>query len=354
MSCAHFLLTAALAANPDLEKAKRLVDDLQYAEARAALDAAVKRQGNDRETVLRIYELQGIVYGTLNDPAKAGKAFQSLLILDPARKLSGDYPPRVMTPFYEARGRASDLGRLEVKALPAAVGNMRVGQLAVEIVSDPLKMVKKVKFHLKQDNGAWTELAGDLAGKTASVSLDAARVEWWADAIGDRDAVLAQVGSEAQPKVDTATAPVATAKTDTPVAAEPLTPPPPATEPAVTRREGPGMSGTRVAGIGLAAAGVVGIGVGAVFGVLSNGARSKIEHAETNSQGQVTGITQREAYQLDASVRTNATIANTLYGLGGALAATGVVLFIVGGSSSSSGSVSVAPAGTGVVVSGAW
>ncbi len=351
MVCAHFLLTAALAANADLEKATKLVADLQYTEARSALDAAIKRPGNDRDTMLRIYELQGIVYATLNDAAKAGKAFQAMLVLEPERKLAGDYPPRVMTPFYEARGRASELGRLELKQLPAAIGNGRVGQLAVEVTTDPLKMVKKVKFHVRPDGGAWAELAGDMSGKTASVSVDAARIEWWADALAERDAVVAQVGSEAQPKIDSA-APAAVAK-DTPKS-EPLTPAPAtAEEPVVTKSSGGGVSGGRIAGIGMMAGGVVVAGLGAVFGVMAKGQQSRIDNAATNAQGQVTGITQKEAYQLDASARTNALIANVMFGVGGALAAGGLVLTLVSGGSSSS-SVSVAPSGAGVAVSGTF
>ncbi|MBL8957179.1 MAG: hypothetical protein JNK82_40775, partial [Myxococcaceae bacterium] len=183
----------------------------------------MKRTGNDRDTMVRIYELQGIVFATLNDAAKASKAFQSMLVLEPERKLLGDYPPRVMTPFYEARGRASEMGRLEVKALPAAIGSGRVGQLAVEVTTDPLKMVKKVNFHVRADGGVWLEMTGDMSGKTASVSVDGGRVEWWAEALGDRDAVVAQIGTEGQPKVDgAAAAPVAVK--DAPKKAEPLTP----------------------------------------------------------------------------------------------------------------------------------
>jgi hypothetical protein len=113
------------------------------------------------------------------------------------------------------------------------------------------------------------------------------------------------------------------------------------------------MSGLRMGGIALAIVGVVGVGVGGVFGFLSNQAKSKIDNAATNAQGQVTGITQKDAYALDATVRTDATIANLGFVLGGALVGTGVVLFLVGGSASPS-SVSLAPVGNGVVFSGTW
>lgn len=326
------------------------MNDLQYAEARGALEAAIKRPGNDRETLLKIYELQGIVYATLNDAAKAGKAFQTLCVMDPERKLSGDYPPRVMTPFYEARGRAGDLGKLELKALPAATGNGRVGQLAVELASDPLKLVKKVKFHVRQDGGAWVELPADPSGKSFSVGVDAVKVEWWADGIGDRDAVFAQVGSEAQPKVDTASgAPVATKDPSL------APPPPPAEEERIvtSKSSGGGLSAGRLAGIAMIAGGAVAAGVGAVFGVMANQAKAKIDSAELDGMNRVIGITQREAYQLDSQVRTNATLANVLFVAGGLLAAGGVVVFLAGGSSSS-GSVSLAPAGSGVVLTGSF
>ncbi|MBK7861972.1 MAG: hypothetical protein IPJ65_25815 [Archangiaceae bacterium] len=357
MVCAHFLLTAALAANPDLEKATKLVNDLQYAEARAALESAIKRTGNDRDTLLHIYELQGIVYATLNEAGKAGKAFQALLVLDPEHKLSADYPPRVMTPFYESRGRASELGRLELKALPAAIGAGKIGQLAVEISSDPLKMVKKVKFHVRSDGGGWAEQPGDVSGKTASVSVDAARIEWWADAIGEREAVLFQVGNEAQPRVDIAAQPSSAKQGDAPLAAktEPTPAEPRSAGTEVEASSGGGPSGVRIAGVAVAVVGVAGVVVGSVFGAMANSARQRVNGATTDAQGRVTGITQVEAYELDRSVHTNAAIANTMWIAGGALAAVGVVMIIAGGSSSpSSGSVSLSLTGNGAMVSGSF
>jgi hypothetical protein len=361
MGGAHFLLWLVLAGNPELDKATKLVADLQYSEARAALDAAIKRSGNDRETLLRILELQGIVYATLNDATKAGKSFQTLMVLDPDHKLTGDFPPRVMTPFYEARGRASELGKLDVKALPAAIGNKRVGQLAIEISTDPLKMAKKVKFHVKADNAAWAELPGDLAGKVASVAVDGARVEWWADVIGEREAVIAQVGSDEKPRVDLGTAPAAVS--DKPVASkiekkklEPNEPPPPPREEERERVEkhgGGGISGMRIGGIVIAVLGAGAIGTGAVFGVMAQGQVNQINNAGKNAQMQVIEITQAKAYEIAAQEKSNAIIANTLFGIGGGLAALGVILFIVAPSDSGA-SAMLMPAGSGLVLSGTF
>jgi hypothetical protein len=344
------LLAIALAANPDLDKAAKLVADLQYAEAQGALDAALKRPGNDRDTMLRIYELQGIVYGTLNQSAKAVKAFQALLTLAPDHKLTGDNPPRVMTPFYEARGRAADTGRLDAKALPAAMTQGRVAQLAVEVTSDPLKMVKKVRFHLKVDDKAWAEQVTDVVGRNASVSTDANEVKWYAELLGDREAALFELGNAAAPRTD-GSAPVAKSEIKAAPSEEVSAPPaPPAAS--ATAEVSSGTSGVRVAAYGVFAAGVVGLGVGAALGIVSFMNRNTINNAMRDSNGNVTGLTQTQAYALDAQVHTFATVANVLFGVGGALAATGVVLFIV--SPSSAGSVALAPAGNGFVLSGAF
>jgi hypothetical protein len=343
------LLAMALAANPDLDKAAKLVADLQYSEAQGALDAALKRPANDRETVLRIYELQGIVYGTLNQSAKAVKAFQALLTLAPDHKLTGDNPPRVMTPFYEARGRAADGGRLDAKALPAAMTQGRVAQLAVEVTSDPLKMVKKVRFHLKADDKAWTEQVADVVGRNASVSTDAGEVKWYAELLGDREAALFELGNAAAPRSDGA--PVAKAEIK-PAPQEEVSAPPAPPAATATAEVSSGTSGLRVAAYGVFAAGVVGLGVGAALGIVSFMNRNTINNAMRDANGNVTGLTQTQAYALDAQVHTFATVANVLFGVGGALAATGVVLFIV--SPSSSGSVALAPAGNGFVLSGSF
>ena len=193
-------------------------------------------------------------------------------------------------------------------------------------------------------------MGADVTGKTASVVVDAQRIEWWADAVGDRDSTLAQVGTEA---VAHGRHGEAGRRRRRPQEAQPLTPTEPAQGGSVTKSSGGGMSGARIGAIGMMAGGAVVAGLGVMFGVFANQSRAKIDNAATNAQGQVTGITQREAYQLDSSVRTNATLANVMYGVGGALAAGGLIVFLVGGSSSSS-SASLLPTGNGVMVSGAF
>jgi hypothetical protein len=348
---AALVTAAALSVNPDLDKAARLVGDLQYAEAQTALDAALRRSGNDRETLIRIYELQGLVFGTLNQTAKAARAFQQMLSLDPDKKLTGDNPPRVTTPFYEARGKSSDAGRLEAKALAPATAGGRVAQLAVEITNDPMRMVKRVRFHVKADDKSWTVSQADVVGKNASVSTDGALVKWWAEVLGDREAVLLDLGSADSPKQE-GSAPVAQPEIKPVPKEEPVAPPPPAAvEVATAPPPAEGTSGLRLGAYGLIAAGAVGLAVGAVFGVCSFYNRNLIDNATTD-HGVVTSISQARAFALDTQVHLQATVANTLLAVGGGLAAIGVVLFVV--SPSPSASVALVPAGNGLLLSGSW
>src|SRR5262249_46483238 len=98
MIWAPLAVAVTLAANPDLERAGSLIEDLRYSEAQLALEAALKRSGNDKKTLVRILELTGVVSGTLKESAKAVHAFEELLMLDPEHILGGDQPPRVIDP----------------------------------------------------------------------------------------------------------------------------------------------------------------------------------------------------------------------------------------------------------------
>ncbi len=335
-------LSAWAGANPELDKAAQLFDELNYKQAAPLLDAAWKRSGNDRAQVLKILELQGLVAATLNNAAKATGYFQQLLSLDPEHKLSGDYPPRVMTPYYEARGRVSDKGALEFKAGKAALVGGRVIQLAVD-VSDPTKLAKRVRFHLRPDGGPWSDATVELAGKHAAMSTDAKRVEWWAELLSDNEAVLALAGDVG--------APLQEGQAELPVVAAPIPPPPP---PPVEEHQAGGGSwpAGRWAGVGVAAAGVAGVAVGVVEGLQANSLRNQVNNATLDASGHVNGLTQAKAYQLDSEQRTAALVANICLVGGGVLAAAGVTLFAVSGPGETK--VALVPMGAGAGLSGSF
>lgn len=344
--CGALLLLAAAPAfaeaNGDLDKAQALFDQLNYKQAQPALDAAWKHPGNDRSQVLMILELQGVVAATLNQAAKATGYFAQLLALDPTHKLAGDWPPRVMTPFYEAKGRVGDQGGVSFKPGKPALSGGKVIQIGAEL-SDPTKLAKKVRFHVRSDGGAWNVSTVD-AQKHAAASSDGAKVEWWAELLNEFDGVLALAGDAATP-VTEGEAPKAA-----PVAEAALPPPPPPVESA--RQESAPWSAGRWAGIAVGAAGVVAVGVGVVEGLQASSLRDQVNKAAKDGSGNVTSLTQAKAYQLDSQQRTAATVANICLIGGGVAAAAGVTLVILSGPSETK--VSLAPAGAGFTLSGSF
>ena len=326
----------AAAPNPKLAKAKALFDDLEVEQAAKVLDDAAAQGGYDTAGYVELLGLKGLVEATLGHGRQARDAFYQLLVLDPDWKLPGDQPPRVRTPFYEAKGLAAENGRTELEP-EATIEAGTVTSVAVTVKRDPLKAGKAVVFHL--DVGGTERVArADLdANGRAEAKVGAAGVKWWAELFSAKDDVLVVLNSAASPREDGASA--------APVAA--VTPEPPT----VTKPAGPN-AWMRPTAYGLVGAGVVAAGAGAWLGTQAEAARARIRDAETNSAGVVTGLTQKEAYALDASARSDALVANILFGSAAALAGSGVVLFVLGGDSGEA--VSFAPTPAGVVVSGTF
>jgi hypothetical protein len=228
-----------------------------------------------------------------------------------------------------------------------------VRALTVEITNDPLRLAREVRFVTLEDGKPRpTDVA--LVGSRASLSVEAPRVEWFAIVLGERKAGLLELRSEKAPMTDGVSStdplpfPKAPAGSPAPSPrADPAPPPVVAVEaPAPTARP---MSGLRLAGIGVGAGGVVAIGVGTVFGVMAQATSAKVANAERDASGRIIGLTRVEGLALDEQQRTQAVLANTFWIAGGAMAATGVVLFFLG---RDVGEVTVIPMGSGLAVTG--
>lgn len=345
--------TAAFA---QLDKAEKALKELEYANALKALEVAKKQSGNDRATTLRILELQAITLATMGQEAKALKAFQQLLSLVPEFSLSGNHPPRVTTVLYEARGWLDLNKPLVVEALPAVKSESSVSSLKAEVSNDPLKMVKELRFRFTADGKAG-EIDVPVTGKSVSTPVSGAKVEWSVQALGEKKSVLLalparleQVSSPpptppvavAQPKKEPEPAPRVEPKKDPEPEAqisEWAEPAPPAKP----------MPVGRIAAIGLMGGGVAVAGLGVVFGVLSGGTKALITNAEKDADGRITSLTQKEALELDARQRTEATVANVMLISGGLLAAGGVTLFVL---TRDEATVALVPAPGGLLVTG--
>ncbi|MFT3713485.1 MAG: hypothetical protein QM817_37995 [Archangium sp.] len=349
----HALLTclvtlSAVAGASPLQDAKRLVEDLEYAPALKLLDQLEKTEGNDAEALREIWLLQGISYGTLGKDAKTRDAFRKLLVVFPDTKLPADLPPRVRTPFFEAKEWASSSGNLSVTP-NATVEGGKVTSLEVKLGPDVLRLARTARFHVKVDGAEKTEDVA-LAGGKATLALSGTEVSWSAQILSERKGVLLNVAQ----RTEGTTA----KKRDEPVAeTRPSVTPGSSTSTSsndvVAQPEGP-VEGAwrRPTGIALIGAGALAAGIGIYFGVSSAGTAARVTGAQRDESGRVTGLTQKDAASLEAQAHGQAATANVLFVTGGVLAAAGAVLTIIGPSGKPIAQVT--PAGAGLSVAGTF
>lgn len=303
---------ASAAPNPKISEGRKQLEDLELEKAARTLASAEAQPGNDRAQVLEILELQAVVYGTMNKEAKARDAFRELLTLNPDFKLPAEHPPRVRTPFYEAKEWVTQNEPLKLEQ--SAKTEAGVTTLTLAVKRDSLRLAKKARFVLSEGpEPRVREVVLEAGG--AKATLEARKVVWTVQVLGARDAVLIELGPFTQTVPDEVVSVASSSEgaapkveTSAPALASPLRP----------------------IGYALFGAGAVAAGVGVVFGVMSSGARTKVTSAMPGESGLITALTQREALALEQQARAQATIANVLFGVGGALAAAGVVLFFVG------------------------
>jgi hypothetical protein len=247
-----------------------------------------------------------------------------------------------MTPFYEARGRVAEQGHLEVRPDVTVEGEQVTGVRIT--VKDPQRMVRKVRFFTRSGAGAdWAVLDTELSAGGASCEVKGSSVQWWVQLTNERQAVVAELGSEAEPLTGKPKPPepVRSARSDPPSVTNP---PPAKPEP-----RGPGV---RIAGFVFGGLGVVAGGIGIAFGVQAEGLKSSLAGAARDEQGHVTGLTQRAYFAAEQDQHLKATVANILFIAGGVLAATGITLVIIG--SVGEPKLALVPAGPGLMLSGAW
>lgn len=327
-------LAQAQTQNPHLQKAESQIDALDYEKAAKSLQLAWKTPGNDYETVLRILEKQGFVAANLNDADGAIAFFRIYLSIAPTRPLRKEYAPKVMTRFYEAKAWVEKKGPLKFEALPEVMEGELVTELLAAVKSDPLKLAREVTFHVRDGSGVVKTTKVKLTGDTVKLKVSAPKLEWWAVLYGEGQAMLGFIGAA-----------------DAPV----LAPPPPAPvieapKPQIVIVERPVEPSKPVNLRNIAypmlGAAVVSAGAGLFFGLQSNSARAQFSDATRDPSGTVTGVTQQRAVELQQQATTGATVANILFAASVGLAAGGAALYFLGGEAA------VAPAPSGVVVSG--
>jgi hypothetical protein len=191
------LLLGAGSKDDMLGSAEKLCGQLKYAACLDALDKATLVEGRSRATTVRLLELQGLTAAALNQPARATAAFHQLFLIDPAHQFPTSYSPRVNTQILEARSWAREKGPLSAAASDSGDGDNRT--LEVRVENDPTSIARDVRIHARAKDGEWLEQTARRDGSVFSVTIAASSVEWWAEVMGDRAAVLVELGSARDP-----------------------------------------------------------------------------------------------------------------------------------------------------------
>jgi len=320
--------------NPELEKAQQQLGAKKYADALKSLDAAAKKGGLDRESLLTLLESRGLAQASLGQLDKAEENFRSVLQLEPKRDLTGKYAGKVAGVIASAKEWFKTNGGIELGPLDPGVQDGRVKQVSLFVKNDPLKLITQARFYLRKDGGAWKPVEVQVVNGAAATDVDAETIEWWAELLSEKKDQLMFLGSAGRPVKQSAPAPVVAAKTDVPekkvepkvASVTPVEKPEDRLDkPEVTTAPTTQGSALRPVGYVLLGLGVVAAGVGTYFGVTANGEREKIKTELASGSFDTAAL-----YARDQAAISQARVANILFASAGGLAIAGGICWFLG------------------------
>lgn len=193
----------AVSAPADVDAAELLYAKLDYEAANAVAERAVKQRGLTHDQLVRAYRVLAVTYAILDKEEQARDAFLQLMTYDPEYLVDPNLGPKVNTPFTEARGTFRSLPNRPALDVSAAVqtsgGTLRV------TTRDPTRVVRKVVVGYR-----WTS-SGDFAtsqlaaGEGVPIEVPSApagrtRLDFYAQALDDRDNVVLEAGNPRVPR----------------------------------------------------------------------------------------------------------------------------------------------------------
>jgi len=126
-----FFNTTVLFANKYYDKAKKLYDTVEYDQALEALEDAVSREENDKETLIKIYYLKAKIYAILGKEKEAKKQIIKLLFLNDSFKVPEDESPKIVRFFEETKKKFKESFNVQLEN--------------PEIIFEPIRKVKYKK-----------------------------------------------------------------------------------------------------------------------------------------------------------------------------------------------------------------
>lgn len=186
----------------DVETAEQLYAKLDYDKANEGAERVTKQRNLTHDQLVRAYRVLAVTHAILDKDEAAREAFLQLLVMDPDYTVDTNLGPKVSTPFVEARG--------QFRSLPSKPGleivaNVRPdgGQLRVT-TRDPTHIAKKVNVGYRwASSGDYTvtQLAvGDATVEVPASTPGRSRLDFYAQALDDRDNTVFEAGGPQVPK----------------------------------------------------------------------------------------------------------------------------------------------------------
>jgi hypothetical protein len=201
---ARVCFAADAKAQADLESAEQSLVNMEYEAANKTAERVLRQRGLSHEQLVRAYRVLAITHAVLDHEAPAREAFLYLLTIDPEYTGDANLGPKVQGPFMEARGtiRAQAVKPgIEVSAVLHAgeAGTLRV------TTRDPTHITKKVNVGWRWGSDGTFTVSAVSAGDGQVVTVPAAptgtsRLDYYAQAVDDREAAVFEVGNPSVPK----------------------------------------------------------------------------------------------------------------------------------------------------------
>ncbi len=178
---------------------------LDYEQANVGAERLAQRgRGLSHDELVRTYKVLAVTHAVLDHAEQAKDAFIALLTFEPSYAVDPNLGPKVQTPFLEARGFWRAQGAKPGLEISAVVRGTEPGTLRVT-TRDPTRVVRAVTVGFRWGStGAFTlgtVAVGDgVAVEVPTAPAGKARLDYYAQAVDERDNVLFEIGRAAVPR----------------------------------------------------------------------------------------------------------------------------------------------------------
>lgn len=186
----------------DVDVAEQLYTKLDYEKANDVATRVLQKKGLTHDQLVRATKILAITNAVLDKEEDSREAFLALLVYEPDFTVDSALGPKVSGPFMEARGHFRSLpSKPGIEVVP----NVREGGGQLRVTTrDPTKIAKKVAVGWRwTSSGEYTVTSiavGEGAVEVAAAPTGRTRLDYYAQALDERDNAVFEAGSATVPK----------------------------------------------------------------------------------------------------------------------------------------------------------